>query len=152
MNAIQDTTRGDIWLFDTANGGDIKNDGGDPIMTYGPENEAYLCLFGSVGEIEDFWGNDLLDPEQQLQGKFTQFMEQNPLNTNTVRQGEELAAQDLGSFISSGFCSDIEIAISIDGPKRISLRCVMLQASEVVADFEFTDNWRYIEQNNPGDR
>ena len=152
MNAIDDRNKGDIWLYDTPDGGQISNDGGSPIMTYGPETWAYLSLFGVIGSVDNWWANDILAEEQKLQGRFAEFIANNPPSTSNLRQAEEYAAQDLNSFITSGFCSDIEVSISLDSAKKITLRCFLLQSDQVIADFEFTDNWEYIRQNDPATR
>lgn len=144
--------KGDLWLFDTEDGGEIVNDNGTPTMTYGPESMAYLALFGHVGGADTWWGNDNLDKNEQLQGKLVQYMNDNPLTANVVTQAEEYALQDLQAFIDTGFCSDIEVAIAIEGPKRVGVYVILLQSDKVIADFKFTENWLYIQNNNPATR
>lgn len=49
----------DLLIFESGNGGELKQRGNDFVMVQGIENEPYLLMFG--GE-RGWWGNDFLDP------------------------------------------------------------------------------------------
>lgn len=49
----------DLLIFESGNGGELKQRGNDFVMVQGIENEPYMLMFGGSRE---WWGNDFLDP------------------------------------------------------------------------------------------
>lgn len=49
----------DLLIFESGNGGELKQRGNDFAMVQGIENEPYMAMFGGA---RDWWGNDFLDP------------------------------------------------------------------------------------------
>ena len=49
----------DLLIYESGNGGELKQRGNDFVMVQGIENEPYLLMFGGQRE---WWGNDFLDP------------------------------------------------------------------------------------------
>jgi phage gp46-like protein len=49
----------DLLIYESGNGGELKQRGNDFAMVQGIEYEPYLLLFGCD---RDWWGNDFLDP------------------------------------------------------------------------------------------
>ena len=139
---------GDLLIFDTSEGGEINNDANTPMLTLGFESAAYLSLFGAVGEKSENWMNEYAETEsEKMQGLFSQVMLNRPLNSSTISEAEEAAFSDLEWFIDEGICSDIQVQISIVNPKRVNVRILLLQDQELLADFNFTENWIAMKNN-----
>lgn len=49
----------DLLIYESGNGGELKQRGNDFVMVQGIENEPYMAMFSGD---RDWWGNDFLDP------------------------------------------------------------------------------------------
>lgn len=49
----------DLLIYESGNGGELKQRGNDFAMVQGIENEPYMAMFSGD---RDWWGNDFLDP------------------------------------------------------------------------------------------
>jgi len=49
----------DLLIYESGNGGELKQRGHDFVMVQGIENEPYMLMFSGQ---RDWWGNDFLDP------------------------------------------------------------------------------------------
>lgn len=141
--------QGDVWIFQTDDGGDIEIEAGTVTLRPGLGSAAYLSLFG--GNIEDdgrpsnplrWWAN-LSENEESRQyvGRLeTALTTLAPVPFNLLRY-EDAAKQDLKWLLSDKVASSVSVTASI--PALNSVRILV----DVIADgqegqFEFTANWR----------
>lgn len=135
-------TNGDLYIYNTVDGGEIENISSVPTMITDFRSAAYLSLFGFSGDKDNFWMNEYADNEsEKYQGKLSELIVGNSLTSASLRLAEEAAYLDLKWFIDDGICSDIQVSISIPQPKRINIRCILLQDGNIIDDFNFSENW-----------
>jgi phage gp46-like protein len=143
--------KGDLYLYNTTDGGEISNKNGSAVLTQDFETACYLSLFGHIGEASTYWGNEYLPEEKKLSGQFMNYVSNNPKTSNTIGQAEEYALLDLQWFIDDKICSDIEISIASTDINRIDMYVIFLQDGNIVFQTSYATNWDAM-KNNPASK
>ena len=128
----------DLELVENGDGGDLIKNANDLSVIYGFENMIYLALFG--GNIEqdtptergseqayDFWGNNLLMPNQasiQFNSQTERALDKNALTSSGASLIEEAVKNDL--LFSNKFAT-VNVNVTITGVDRIEIGVTMQQ-------------------------
>lgn len=106
----------DIEFIETGDGGDFKYDeNGYLNPVYGLKNQVYLALFGGQ---EDWWGNDLMKPENQFLSTFEKTINEVVLNSSGISKLVNSAKEDL-KYLEA--YAEIEVEGSIPDYNRFKL-------------------------------
>jgi phage gp46-like protein len=127
---------GDVKLFNTESGGDIKYVNGQPVMDAGLETAAYISLF----TLDGWWGNEFITSENGKLGSEFQTLTNQPLATSTIRDAEELAKDALEWMLNSGLADSIEAESEIPNPSRLDTEITIFRPS-LEETFKFAFNW-----------
>jgi phage gp46-like protein len=137
---------GDVFIFNTNEGGSIQVINGEPEMDGGMESAVYLSLFGNDGS--DFWMNEYLTQSEKLTGSFIGFIIANAKTITTLNKAEEFARNDLQWFLSDGIADKINISISSISRNIINLSVEIQADGETVFEKIYQINWGF-QLNNP---
>jgi len=145
----------DLVLFETGNGGDLNKTSNDLQITNGLFNQVYLALFGGNPEAtndpdtsdfletqqrSDWWGNELLYPEQQnlhFNSSFERALNNTVLNSSGRLDLETAALEDL-AFMRD--FSDVSVEVQIIGVDKVKIS-VSLQEPGNLEQQEFQILW-----------
>ena len=134
---------GDVKLFNTESGGDIKYVNGQPVMDGGLETAAYISLFTLAG----WWGNEFATDENKELGSEYLNITEFPLATSTIRDAEELSADALEWMINSGLADSVETEAEIPNPAQLNTEISIFRPG-LIDTFKFAANWDF--QNTYG--
>ena len=150
--------QGDLFLFQTNDGGEISVKNGEPVMDGGLQTAMYLSLFGdfidekikSKLEIakKEWWGNEYLDEVEQLKSEFYSFIKGKPKSVQNILKAEELAKKDLQWFIDTDIADEIVVDITSNDIQKIIMDVKILADGETIEENEFEINWGF-EKNDP---
>lgn len=141
--------QGDVKLFQTDDGGEIRAEDGLIAMDGGLETSVYLSLFGG-NEDDDgrpdnpltWWGNLDEDQVDRVYKSETQYLLRAlPASSGTLRRIEDAVARDLAWLISSGVASSVSASASVIGLNRVKI-AVNIEAIGIPSRFEFVENWK----------
>lgn len=143
-----DIQQGDVVLFQTGDGGNIKSINGLITMSGGLQTATYLSLFGgNQYDIEnqgvetltfkEWWGNIGEVEENQYKSETQNIIDGMPPSSANLKRLEESAKTDLNWMIDTNLASEINIDASIP-----QLNVVKLVIRINQQEFEFIENWR----------
>ena len=141
--------QGDLFLFQTNDGGEISVKNGEPVMDGGLQSAMFLSLFGH--DDSDLWMNEYLDEIEQLKSEFYPFIKGAPKSVQNILKAEELAKKDLQWFIDTDIADEINVDIQSTDVKKITMNVEILADGEVIAENEFQINWGF-EKESPADK
>jgi phage gp46-like protein len=137
----------DVYLYHTADGGEIDYVVGKAVMSDGLETAAYLSLFG--GNEDDastdpddpgqWWGNFGESEERKLRsrtGHLLTSLVAIPANLRTV---EDAARQDL-AWMLAAFAESVDARATMPAPRRIELK-VYIVVDGTGYNFTFGETW-----------
>ena len=141
--------QGDVLLFQTPDGGNIKVERGRVVFSGGLGTAAYLSLFGGderdSGRAEDpltWWGNiDEDRPERQYRSETQHLLRSIPAIPANLRRLEQAAERDLAWMIPAGVASAVSATANMPGRNRVRL-VVSIEADGAPSIFEFFENWK----------
>lgn len=144
------TIEGDVLLFNTNNGGNVKFIAGQPEMTAGFDTMIFLCLFGGNfldnGLSENrktWWGNlNIEDPDNRYISRMQNLVGQIALNSGNLRRIEEAAKADLEVFKTSGIANSVLVFASIPARNRLNLLINIDSPRGENSQVEFLINWQ----------
>lgn len=131
----------DVFLYQTANDGEIDIDQGDVLMTGGLETAVYLSLFGgnfrddgTTSNPKQWWGNaDVNEPQEKQTSRFQYFVNSSPATSANLRKAEDLAEADL-AWLKREY--DIQINATIPSFNKIKITVSITSET-----FEFLEDW-----------
>lgn len=141
--------QGDVRLFQTDDGGEIRVESGLVAMDGGLETAVYLSLFGG-NEDDDgradspltWWGNlDEDQPDLAIRSETQHLLRALPATSGNLRRIEDAANRDLAWLIQSGVASSVSAAASVIGLNRVKI-AVNIEAIGLPSRFEFVENWK----------
>lgn len=127
---------GDLLLSTSDTGDiDIKISNGQPVMTSGLENAAFLSIF-----CKEWWGNAVTDDDnEKLDSNFESVMSKNLLNATRL-EAEELAISALRWMESSGMVKKITISSKILSIKNLGIS-ILFEQPDSSSNTRFRINW-----------
>jgi len=140
--------QGDVILFQTVDGGEIRYTDGLAQMDGGLQTYAYLSLFG--GNFDDngiadnkstWWGNLGEDEEMQYRSETQNLLEGIPAIPANLRRIEDAATRDLSGFITNAIASSVSVEATIPGINRIKLS-IDIDADSEKTNIVFELNWK----------
>ena len=141
--------QGDVFLFQTSDGGDITIEDGLVEMSGGLETAAYLSLFGG-NEDDDgretsphtWWGNlGETDPALMYRSETQHLVQSLPATSNNLRRVEDAAKRDLDWLISKKVASTVRIVASIPRVNTVRIQ-IFIEADGLESTFDFVENWK----------
>ena len=142
--------QGDVFIFQTVDGGEVNIEDGLVQMSGGLSTAAYLSLFGG-NEDDDgsktdktftWWGNiDESQPEMQYRSETQHLVNTLFATTGNLRRIEDAAKRDLAWFVSGGVASFVDAVASLPSIGRLDL-AVRIEARGEEYEFTFVANWR----------
>lgn len=158
MGAFILDQKGDVYLFNTLDGGDINlvyvgNDrsGSTYLIEFTPtfDTMIYLVLKGSNDDdpggddkSKQWWGNFTEeDPARHYRSEYQYLVQNLPATTENLRLLEAAAARDFErAFIDTKIADSVTVTASI--PKRNVLKMsIEVEAEGSKSQFEFTEIW-----------
>ena len=141
---------GEVYLFNTADGGDINVVNGITETRAGLETAAYLSMFGgnaeddaSENKTKQFWGNLLeTQPSKQYRSKTQYILSGLPATASNLLKLERAVNEDLKWMLETGVSSKIEVKASIPSLNRVEI-LVTITAKGAPSSFNFYLNWIY---------
>lgn len=131
-----DTYDGDLFIYPTADGGDIDVQSGQPDMDAGLWTAVYLSLFSAAG----WWGNAIAAPGEQAESTLDDAME--GLLTPALRQDiEEAARKALAWMVAAGIAASVTVAATIPSATRLDLTVTVEQPNADPTTYRFALNW-----------
>lgn len=144
----------DILLFQTADGGNIIIENNNDVqLTGGFETDFFMSLFGgneddngSAGNKKSWWGNLLEDdPAYQFRSRTQNLLISLPLVSGNIRKIEDAVKIDLKPYIDSGAITELSVAVSITGPRRVKIIITALADGNEI-NITFLANWQAMEK------
>lgn len=142
--------QGDVHLFQTNDGGDIRVTEGIVEMVPGLQVSAYLALFGGNEQddgIDDtnpnqYWGNFIeTDPAERLRSRTQYALRSLPAVSGNLRRLEEAAKLDLAYLLSERIANSVDVTATIPALNRVRL-VIVISAQGEEFEFEYTENWK----------
>ena len=146
--------QGDVLLFQTEDGGNITIErNSDVKLTGGFETDFFLSLFGgneddngSPNNKKNWWANFLEDdPAFQFRSRTQNLLISLPLVSGNLRKIEDAVKFDLKSYIDLGAITDLAVAVSITGPRRVKIVITALADGQSIT-ITFLANWQAMEK------
>jgi phage gp46-like protein len=129
MSGLQDF-EGDILLYETENGGEVKEENGLIMPDKNFFTAVYLSLFGGnktdpgkVKNDNEWWGNRLsgISENEKLRSRFQFVIAGFPMTVKTIKEAETAAALDLDWFIQEKIADEITIYGQATGKNKFNL-------------------------------
>ena len=136
---VFDSRQGDIFLFNTLDGGEIQIVLGEPVMDQGFESAVYLSIAGS--KTKDWFANEYLPTNRQIKSRFAKFAEGRELTSSSILTGEELAKKDLQWMIDTGIADSVDLTMVEVSRNRVEIEVIVLIGDEEVRVSPFQLNW-----------
>lgn len=131
----------DVYLYQSADDGEIDAEQGDVLMTTGLETAVYLSLFG--GNFRDdgtanspnaWWGNLNAETAGERQiSRFQNFINGAPATSANLRRAEDKAIADLAWLAET---EEVKVVASIPSSNRIKIS-ITIRSDK----YEFTEQW-----------
>ena len=137
--------QGDLFLFQTNDGGEISVKNGEPVMDGGFQSAMYISLFGH--DDSPLWMNEYFKENEKLKSEFFSFIKGASKSGANILQAEELAKKDLNWFITEGIADEININITSSDAKRIVMSVQILINGEAVAGNDFEISWTFEKED-----
>ena len=142
---------GDIFLFQTVDGGDIRVFDGLIGMTQGLETAVFLSLFGG-NQLDDgytdnehiYWGNlTEINPSRHYRSETQYLLETLPRTQANLLKIEDAGMTDLQWFITEKIASEVQVQAQLSKINEVNIG-VSLSAQGQEQNFSFTEYWRAV--------
>ena len=138
--------QGDVLIFQTNDGGDIKITGGVVELSGGLQTSAYLSLFGGKEDDEGgsntsltWWANlDETQPEREYRSETQNLLQALVAIPANLRRVEDAANRDLAWMLDQKVASSISVEASMPGLNKIKLT-INIDGDLTI---EFVENWK----------
>lgn len=140
---------GDVYLFQTTDGGNINVVNGVVKMNSGLESAVYMSLFGGNedddGRLDnraEWWGN-IDEPEQtrQQRSETQHLLQALVMSSFNLRRVEDAIRNDLAWMVTTGAATSVEAAASIIGLNKIKIT-VNVVADDREEQLVYIENWK----------
>lgn len=147
---MSDIFEGDVFLFDTVDGGEISVVNGLVIGDRKFSTAAYLSLFG--GNVEDggrvdnnktWWGNRFAETseKEKIVSRFQAIIKSLPLTTKNILLAEQAAKEDLAWMVDEGIADEIITDIKVVDRFRCELEVIIRKDGELIEKSSYKVNW-----------
>ena len=141
--------QGDVYMFNTVEGGNIQIENGVTTMSGGLETTAYLSMFGgnedddlSSTTINQWWGNGLeTDPANTYRSETQHLMTRLPATSSNLLRLEEAAGRDVAWMKDKGLVTSIAAEATIPELNRVMIALDMDVEGEEIR-ITFLENWK----------
>ena len=117
--------QGDVYLFNTVDGGDISVNDGITLMTPGLETAVYLSLFGD----NTWWGNDSIDDINEMQSSETiKLVNGQPQTTKNLTLMQQANEKDL-SWLVGTYANSVSSNVVSESLNRVKINIEISQDS-----------------------
>ncbi len=144
-----DNRQGDLYIFDTLDGGEINVQNGEPVMDQGFESAVYISLEGA--SIPWFANEHLLE-NQKIESKFAQFRKGQTLTSGAINTSIDLIKQDLAWLKRVKAADEIIVLMSIVARNLVQIDISIRIGLQVVKLSPFQLNWQAQETNPANQR
>lgn len=135
---------GDVLIFNTLDGGEIRSDNTGIETVGGFDSAVYLSLFS----WSEWWfDSEETDPAKVLTGETGQLIQSLPVNGANLRRIEEAARRDLQHFLDEGISTAIAVVVSLENRNNIRISVAIVNG-ETRQEFEFLRNWEALASGN----
>jgi len=144
----------DVLLFQTADGGNIIIENNNDVqLTGGFETDFFHSLFGgneddngSVNNKNNWWANLMEDdPAFQFRSRTQNLLISLPLVSGNLRKIEDAVKNDLKSYVDSGAITELNVSVSITGPRRVKIIITALADGNEI-NITFLANWQQMKK------
>jgi phage gp46-like protein len=132
--------QGDIYLYESEDGGEITVRNGEPVMDAGMETAAYLSLFSN--EDEDHWINEYAKEDEKIESQFYAFIRGNPKTVTNMNKAKDLLRKDFDWMLRVGLADRIETDIESVSIIHVLLKVKILKDEQTINESVFKLNWR----------
>ena len=136
---------GDIYVYQTPDGGEIKNVLGEPVMDGGLENAVYLSLFAC--ETDGHWMNEYLDEDEKIECRFYSYIKGAPKTASTMTRAEDLALLDLAWMKKAQLADEINVTVESVNVQAVTILVEVKKNGTNVLSTQFNVNWTYQQQD-----
>jgi len=133
--------QGDILLFNTEDGGEIKVVNGEPVMDGGFESAIYLSLF--QGDGKSHWMEEYQNESEKSRSEGINFIEGNNKTISNINRAIILFQKDLQWLIDKEIADIIDIDFDDVSIIRSKFTINILKNGNTVSKIEFQVNWNY---------
>lgn len=141
--SVTDPYGGDPLIIDLGDGGDLHIQGGQPKMSSGLENAAYLSLFVDA----NWWGNDIdpANPGATGSRHFLPLIDRLALTPSALGDMEKAAKADLAWMVEDGLLSEeAEVICSILAIGVAGIEMTFTEPDGSVSVTRWKLNWERI--------
>jgi len=130
---------GDPLIYDIGDGGDLSFSGGQPVMSSGIENAAYLSLFVDA----NWWGNDIDPANPGATGSyhFLKLISNAKLTPSILTDTEAAAKADLAWMITDGVAKSVDVSCSITGTVSMGIEITVTEPDFSTTVVRWKLNW-----------
>lgn len=143
-----DNRQGDLYLFDTLDGGEINVQNGEPVMDQGLESAVYISLEGAS---TPWFANEHLPENRRIESKFAQFRKGQTLTSGVINTSIDLIKQDLAWLKRVKAADEIIVLMSIVARNLVQIDISIRIGLQVVKLSPFQLNWQ-AQENNPANQ
>ena len=125
----------DLLLTPTPSGGEISNVDGEPVLTDGLDNAAYLSLFTGA-----YWGNSIADPDETFDSILESLFDQaltSSLRLDIIAEAE----RSMAWFVDTGIASDVIVDAEIPSVGVLHLSIRIEQPDGTAEEMIYELNW-----------
>lgn len=135
---------GDPLIQDLGEGGQLVWDGGQPCMSSGIENAAYLSLFVEA----NWWGNDIdqANPGAVGSANFLPLTDRATLTPGLLVDLKKAAEADLAWMIADGVADSVAVVISMPSTGLVEIAVTITEPSGAVTATRWKLNWARLAQ------
>lgn len=137
---------GDLFLYQTNDGGEISVTNGEPVMDGGFQSAIELSLAGH--DNTPHWTDEYLKPFERLKSEFLPFIIGAPKTAANILRAEELAKKDLQWLLDTKAADKINVDIISINVSRVFVSIEILADGNTIAFNEFEKNWGF-EKDSP---
>lgn len=140
MAKLQSISEGDVYLFNTLDGGDIRAERGFIEMTAGLESAVYISLFG--GSEAPWWGDGIENESAyKLQSETEAALNKYAAISGNLIKLEQAAIRDLNWMITTNTASDLSVIVSLAATKRVCYQIEFI-ADGIRQMINYEINWK----------
>ena len=127
---------GDIYLFNTLDGGNISIENGEILMDGGLDSATYISLFSRF----DWWGNDISKDPEKMTSNLSSIFDRT-LTNQTRLDAIELSRQALNWMIDENIAKEINVLATIPAINALLLEIEIVQPNFEIVSIKYEINW-----------